>query len=185
MTTEEIKALIETTIADKTAILIISNIITAVFALAGAYFISYLTTKGKNKAMKSDIEKLTNKIEEVKTRYIKEIEVFKGNQELISPKKKELYSKIEKLKNLMIEAKNDTSFNKFDDFFNKTKDILKLIGSNAIFKDLGKESQLIENDYNSWVKSIEETRGRNESRFTFNFDVTFNTLDTIQEKLML
>jgi hypothetical protein len=185
MNTEEIKALIETTIANKTAILITSNIITAIIALAGAYFISYLTTKGKNKAMKSDIEKLTDKIEEVKTKYIKEIEVFKGNQELISPKKKELYSKIEKLKFLMIEAKNDASFNRFEDFFNETKDILKLIGSNAIFKDLRKEQQLIENDYNSWVKNIEDARSRNESKFTFNFDVTFNTLDTIQEKLML
>jgi hypothetical protein len=184
MNTEEIQILIETAIADKASVLIISNIFTAIIALTGAYLISYLTTKGKNKAMKSDIEILTNKIEEVKIRFVKEIEIFKGNQELISSKKKELYSKIEKLKLLMIEAKNDTSFNRFEIFLNETREILKLIGSNAIFKDFRKESQLIEDDYNSWIKKINDTRSKNESKFSFNFDVTFNTLDILQEKLM-
>jgi hypothetical protein len=184
MNTDEIKELIETTIADKTAILVISNIITAILALVGAYFISYLTTKGKNKAMKSDIENLTNKIEEVKTKHIKEIEVFKGNQELIRSKKEELYSKIEELKILMFKAKNDASFSLYDYFFNVTKEILILIGSNAIFKGFSEEQQLIENDYNSWVKSIEDCRTRNESKWTINFDVTFKAIGAIQEKLM-
>jgi hypothetical protein len=185
MNADEIKSMVETAISDRTTVLIITNVISVLIALLGAYFISYLTTKAKNKAMRADIMKLTDIVEEVKIKYIKELEVFKGNQELISPKKKELYSKVENLKNLMIEAKNDPSFNKFEDFFDQTKNILKMIGSNAIFKNLGSELKLIENDYNSWVRNIEEAKKRNEVQFSFNFDITFITLDTIQEKLMI
>ena len=177
----ELTSIIEKIIDDKIAIIILTNILVFLLTLSG----TYITIRIKNRAMIADLEKLTSEVENVKAKYSKEFEIFKGNQTFVNPEKVELYKKLKDLKLLMIDAKNNAGFNGHNEMFISTMDIIKTIGANSIFKNLSSENDVIINDYNKWVKDINESKSKGESTYSINFDSTFNVIEKIQDKLII
>lgn len=175
MNPEEIKVLIETTIKGELEYQWLYVLLSGVFGLFVGGIIEYVKTKGKNIATKQDIEELTRKIE-----------VVKGGQQLRYKKINEFYDKTIALKALLLTIKNEASNEvSNNELFERTKGILKAINSDVIFsKVLLAESQIIEDDYNSWVLSIESSRERGESSFSFDFDKTFEIIGKIQDKVL-
>ncbi|MBU3948354.1 MAG: hypothetical protein KJ826_09065 [Proteobacteria bacterium] len=178
MTPDEIKSILETVISNKIRYYWIYILLSVILALASVFLVEYFMNKAKNIATKQDIEVLTKKVEEIKSEYIKQIEVFKANQLLKNPKKKDLYDKVEELRVLIIKGKNENVFNNWEQLSSKMKDVMISISTNAIFNDLYHERDLIENDHNIMARNI------NEGHPIANFDSTVEALESIQIKLM-
>jgi len=185
MDPDQIKKIIENTIADKTRFYLIYTVISIVISCIIVMVFSYLKTRSENIAVMQTIEKLTQKVEDVKTDYAKQLEIFKGGQQIRNIKIKELYDKTIVIKSLLITLQNDPNSKRTPELYDLTKDLLTSINSDIIFsKVLFNESQLIMDDYNNWVTITKEALSRNEPTFNINWNKTFNTIDTIQEKIL-
>jgi len=178
MTPDEIKSIIETVINNKIRYYWVYIFLSVILALVSVYIAEYLKNKAKNVATKEDIEILTKKVEEIKTEYIKQIEVFKGNQLLKNQKKKDLYDNVEELRAFILKAKNEKTFNNWEQLSTKMQGIMISISTNAIFNELIHERDLIENEHNIMVKNI------NEGHPIASFDNTVRALESIQIKLV-
>jgi len=184
MKPEDVKSIVEDLVANKTKYLWLYILISFALGMVTTFVLEYVKTRSQNLATKSDITELTKKVEEVKSEYIKQIEIFKGNQQLKNEKKKELYNKVEELRTLIIVGKNDNAFNRWDKFSSLMKNIMVLISTNTIFNDLYPERDKIEIDHNNMVKQIEELKNIKVGHLSINFDATTTALESIQTKLM-
>ena len=88
--------------------------------LAGGYFTSYIKEKGKNKALKEDIEKLEEQKQKVQIKYTKEIESLKKDNtlevELRKHKYQEKKDQFAKFFTLLDEFHNKSNKKFLDDF---------------------------------------------------------------------
>lgn len=68
-------------------------VISLIGGIVGGFFLSYFQKKGENFATKSDIEEITKKVEDVKTHYAKELELYKNDIRLLE-KRRDLSSQV-------------------------------------------------------------------------------------------
>lgn len=186
MTPEEIETLIEKLIKNEVEYLWIYIILSAIITLVITYITEYVKGKGKNLATKQDIKDLTKKVEDVKSEYAKQFEVFKGGQQIKNVKTEALYDSTIRLKALMIELKNENSLLvKFDGLFAESKDLITRINSDVIFsKELVQESEILLTDYNEWMRLVRHSKMHNKKFTQINYDRTFKVIDTIQQKIL-
>ncbi len=78
MTPEEIKAAINAAIEAKVVLTYTQLTIFVFFCAVAAYLGAYVKKKGENLATIEDIKRLTDKVEEIKTTYSKQIEDYKA-----------------------------------------------------------------------------------------------------------
>src|SRR4030042_5688299 len=158
MTPDEIRSIIETAISKKIKFFWIYILAAVVIGLASAFLFEYFKTKGHDLATKSDIDTLTRKVEEIKFEYLNRVELLK---EIKNPKRKELYEKVEDLRSMFIEYKNQQYIKELDPVYTKTRDLLLFLASNDAFSDMQNEMSIIEKDYNSWVTIAKSKQGKN------------------------
>lgn len=181
MTPDEIKLIVETAISGKIKFFWIYILAAVIIGLASSFLFEYFKTKGQNLATKSDIEILTRKVEEIKYEYLKRIQLLKGIQDIKNPKRKELYVKVEALRSLFIDYKNQQYIKELDTVYTQTRELLIFLASNDAFSDMSNEISIIEKDYNSWVTIAKEKQGKN---VLIEFDSTSKALESIQRKLL-
>jgi hypothetical protein len=185
MEPEQIKKIIADVIHDRTKFYPIYLVISVVISCIIIIVVNFLKVKSENLATKQDIKELTQKIEGVKTEYAKQLEIFKGGQQLRNEKIKELYDKTIKIKSLIIILQNDPNSHKTPELYELTKDLLTSINSDIIFsKVLSDESKIIMDDYNNWILIAKEALRKKEPTFSVSWDKTSKTIDIIQEKIL-
>jgi hypothetical protein len=184
MKPDEIKLLIDSLIERKTKYYWIYLLIYFILVIASTYFLEFIKVKGQNYATKSDIEELTKKVEEVKSEYVKQIEIFKGNQRLKDTKKQELYAKVEELRVFILKAKNEKPFTRWEQLSQMMKDVMTIISSNIIFSELQSEAIVIETNHNNMVSKSKELKNVKSASFSVDLDPTVKALESIQAKLM-
>ncbi|MCF8356053.1 MAG: hypothetical protein K9H48_16500 [Melioribacteraceae bacterium] len=184
MKPDEIQTIIETAIKNEIKYFWVYIILSVVIGIAGTYIFEYFKQKGKNLATKSDIKVLTEKVEDVKSEYVKQIEKFKGTQKIIDQNKEDLYKRVVELNGLLLKAGSDPQFNMYEKLFETTRNILFIINSNYIFDNIKNEAISIEADYNSWLQSIEDAKRSNSIKFTFSTKRTQKSLKNIQEVIL-
>lgn len=187
MSPEELKGIIETVIKNESNYFILYLILAVIITLLSSFTIEFFKGKGKNAASKQDIEELTAKVEEVKSNYIKQLEMFRGGQRIKNEKMKELYDKTIKFKIHLLEFKNDSMLNseKVTKFFNSTKSLMFSIDADVLFnKKLQSELKTLEKDYNSWMEEVRKWSENPEYKSHIEIDSTYKVIDRIQEKIL-
>ena len=188
MTPEEIKTIIEQTIDGKLEVYPIYILGAGFISLIVTLLVEYYKTRIRNLATKHDIEILTQKVEDVKIQYAKQMEIFKSNYQLRSLKLKELYDSTEILQKKLIELDNapipEMKEQIFQDILIGIKNICIAISASAVFGDIQKEGQSLEEEHNKIVQTKKPSEIRNETRVIVDVPKIRQILRTIQDKLI-
>ena len=192
MKPEDIKKIVDDLISSKTKYLWVYILLSFILGMVATFISSYVITKSQGLATKSDITDLTKKVEEVKSEYLKQLEVFKGNLLIKNPQKKDLYDKVIALRIFIIKAINDKQFNDFnwwEKLSSQMKDIIISLNTNAIFNYLSSERDILEKEHNNIVTQImSKINGKKGIVHitipNISFEQTVKTLETIQIKLL-
>lgn len=152
MTAEVLKEIVESVIDQKFEYYNFYLLGAIVISVLTTYFISYFKEKGKNLAIKEDIQKITEKIESIKHDYNKQLEEFKHNynkqleefkQELLIKHKAEIIAELlaEWLAKPTDKKRlNELSFQAFlwlpDDICNELSDVLAHNTNYTTFREI-------------------------------------------------
>jgi hypothetical protein len=174
MSPEEIETIIQLAIKDELKHFWIYILISLIISIVSVLVVNYLKTKSVNFATKQDIEELTRKVE-----------IVKGGQQLRYKKINQFYDKTIKFKSFLIIMTNEQNQNKFSELFGLTKDLLTSIESDVIFSyNLEEERKIIEENYNSWIKTIKEIQENVSTSYSINFVEIGKAIDVIQNKVL-
>jgi hypothetical protein len=188
MTPEEIKVVIEQTIDGKLGIYPLYILGAGVLSLIVTLIVEYFKTRAKNLATKHDIEILTQKVEDVKIQYAKQMEIFKSNYQLKSLKIKEMYDNTENLYQLIImfnnpKSKEGQSIN-LEEMLLLMQSICITIASSSVFENLISEGQLIENQHNYFIDKLKRLKANKDKQINIDTIEVRRIIKLIQKKLI-
>ncbi|MGB3343709.1 MAG: hypothetical protein WBA61_07340 [Aequorivita sp.] len=181
---EDIHDIISKTIQNELKYQWLYILFSTVVGVVLAFIITYFRKKADNLATKQDIQQITDKIEAVKTEYSKQLEKFKGGQQLKSKRIEILYNLLIDLRKLSIEVSNISSPDKKPEFIKKTQELLTFMHSETLFAEKFKdEISLMVKEYNSWISEIERAKLENRSQYHITIVNVTNCLNELQIKL--
>ncbi len=175
-------------------VLIVVIAMPTISSILSAFIIAYTKKRAENIATKKDIENITDKIENVKFSYSKELEEFKSRiikkhelEIIITETKVSIYKDLVFLKSLLLKRSNNigNEIELNDSIFSLIIEISININSNSLLTEniISKSLQLT-NEQNKIIQYIDGLRISGKEKYSFSFVKIIKIVEELQSEIL-